>query len=56
MYPSSSQEAALLDMLGMHQRLHNAALELNGFHVKSRPTIESGALGAKRSSGQLSQT
>jgi putative transposase len=27
MYPSQSQEAALLDMLGMHQRLYNAALE-----------------------------
>jgi putative transposase len=27
MYPSSSQEMALLDMLGMHQRLYNAALE-----------------------------
>jgi putative transposase len=27
MYPSSAQEAALLDMLGMHQRLYNAALE-----------------------------
>jgi putative transposase len=27
MYPSPSQEAALLDMLGKHQRLYNAALE-----------------------------
>jgi putative transposase len=27
MYPSPSQEAALLDMLGLHQRLYNAALE-----------------------------
>ena len=27
MYPSPSQEAALLDLLGMHQRLYNAALE-----------------------------
>src|SRR5450631_3045370 len=27
MYPSPAQEAALLDMLGMHQRLYNAALE-----------------------------
>lgn len=27
MYPSRSQEAALLDMLGLHQRLYNAALE-----------------------------
>jgi putative transposase len=27
MYPSPSQEKALLDMLGMHQRLYNAALE-----------------------------
>jgi len=26
-YPSLSQEAALLDMLGLHQRLYNAALE-----------------------------
>lgn len=27
LYPSRSQEAALLDMLGLHQRLYNAALE-----------------------------
>jgi len=27
LYPSRSQEAALLDMLGAHQRLYNAALE-----------------------------
>jgi putative transposase len=27
MYPAPSQEATLLDMLGMHQRLYNAALE-----------------------------
>jgi putative transposase len=27
MYPSPSQAAALLDMLGLHQRLYNAALE-----------------------------
>ena len=27
MYPSPSQEMALLDMLGLHQRLYNAALE-----------------------------
>src|SRR5450755_4174546 len=27
MYPSPSQDTALLDMLGMHQRLYNAALE-----------------------------
>jgi putative transposase len=27
MYPSKRQEAALLDMLGLHQRLYNAALE-----------------------------
>ncbi len=27
LYPSASQEAALLDMLGLHQRLYNAALE-----------------------------
>src|ERR1035441_8035436 len=27
MYPSPSQETALLNMLGMHQRLYNAALE-----------------------------
>jgi putative transposase len=27
MYPSPTQESALLDMLGMHQRLYNAALE-----------------------------
>ncbi|MGH7737216.1 MAG: helix-turn-helix domain-containing protein, partial [Candidatus Tyrphobacter sp.] len=26
-YPSRRQEAALLDMLGSHQRLYNAALE-----------------------------
>lgn len=27
MYPSATQEKALLDMLGLHQRLYNAALE-----------------------------
>ncbi|MHB8148372.1 MAG: helix-turn-helix domain-containing protein [Vulcanimicrobiaceae bacterium] len=27
LYPSRAQEAALLDMLGLHQRLYNAALE-----------------------------
>ncbi|HVA33372.1 MAG TPA: helix-turn-helix domain-containing protein [Candidatus Baltobacteraceae bacterium] len=27
LYPSHSQETALLDMLGLHQRLYNAALE-----------------------------
>jgi len=27
LYPSRSQDAALLDMLGLHQRLYNAALE-----------------------------
>jgi transposase len=27
LYPSRSQEEALLDMLGLHQRLYNAALE-----------------------------
>ena len=27
LYPSRSQEAVLLDMLGLHQRLYNAALE-----------------------------
>jgi len=27
LYPSHSQEAVLLDMLGLHRRLYNAALE-----------------------------
>jgi putative transposase len=27
MYPTQRQAAALLDMLGLHQRLYNAALE-----------------------------